>query len=385
MSSLICRTLHHVRSSVRACSSTYNNLYFIQIHTFSSSSLETTPNQHSFAVNYFINSCGFPLEKALSASNYVKFETPNKPDSVLAFFENHGFTKTQISNLVRRYPPVILCDPEKTLLPKFQFFKSKGVSSTDVAKILSSAPAVLKRSMENQIIPSFNFFKSFIQSEEETISAIKRNAGLLLVDLQNCALPNVEILREANVPDAKILFMLKFMPRAFILTSDRLRKIVNEVKKMGFNPSKSNFVLAVHALKSMSKSTWGKKVEVYKKWGLSEDDILVAFGKYPWCMMASEHKIVRVMDFFVNKMGWRSFLVARRPWFISMSFEKRIVPRCAVYQVLLSKGLIQNNDITLATMLKYTEKVFLTEVVNCHQEEAPELLKLYKEKLAVTK
>ncbi|XP_028053244.1 uncharacterized protein LOC114257661 [Camellia sinensis] len=253
--------------------STYNNLYFIQIHPFSSSSSETTPNQHSFAVNYFINSCGFPLEKALSASNYVELETPNKPDSVLAFLENHGFTKTQISNLVRKYPPVILCDPEKTLLPKFQFFKSK----------------------------------------EETISAIKRNGELLLVDLQACALPNVEILREANVPDAKILLMLKFMPRAFNSTSDRFRKIVNEVKKMGFNPSKLNFVLAVHAFKSMSKSTWGKKVEVYRKWGLSEDDILVSFGKYPWCMIASEHKIMRVMDFLVNKMGWESSLVARSP------------------------------------------------------------------------
>ncbi|KAI8005072.1 hypothetical protein LOK49_LG08G00311 [Camellia lanceoleosa] len=48
------------------------------------------------------------FEKALSASNYVKFETPNKPYSVLAFLENHGFTKTQISNLLRKYPPLQL-------------------------------------------------------------------------------------------------------------------------------------------------------------------------------------------------------------------------------------------------------------------------------------
>ncbi|KAL7221371.1 hypothetical protein ACSBR1_023348 [Camellia fascicularis] len=168
-------------------------------------------------------------EKVHSASNYVKFETPNKPDFVLAFLENHGFSKTQISNLARKYPPVILCDLEKTLLTKFWFFKSKSVSSTDVAKILSLAPAVLKRSMENQIIPPFNFFKSFVQSEEETIPAIKRNADLLLVDLQACALPNVKILREANVPDAKILFMLKFKAGAFNSTSDRFRKIVNKV------------------------------------------------------------------------------------------------------------------------------------------------------------
>ncbi|CAL5347008.1 unnamed protein product [Camellia sinensis] len=43
-----------------------------------------------FTVNYLINSRGFPLEKALSATKYANFETPHKPDSVLTFFENHG-------------------------------------------------------------------------------------------------------------------------------------------------------------------------------------------------------------------------------------------------------------------------------------------------------
>ncbi|KAL7210403.1 hypothetical protein ACSBR1_031875 [Camellia fascicularis] len=168
-------------------------------------------------------------------------------------------------------------------------------------------------------------------------------------------------------------------------TSDRFRKIVNEVKKMGFNPVSLKFVIAFQAVSSMSKLTWEKKVEVYKKWGWSEDEILVAFEKYPWCMMASKHKIMRVMEFFVNKMGWDSSFLARSPILIGFSLEKRIVPRCAVYQVLLSKGLIKNNNFNLANMLKKPEKWFLKKVVNCHEEEVPGLLKLYKEKLALAK
>ncbi|KAI8020282.1 hypothetical protein LOK49_LG04G03857 [Camellia lanceoleosa] len=81
------------------------------------------------------------------------------------------------------------------------------------------------------------------------------------------------------------------------------RRIVEEVDKMGFNPCKLNFVLAIHLLKSISKSTWGKKVEVYKKWGWSEDEILEAFGKHPVFIIVSENKIMRVVDFFVNKIG----------------------------------------------------------------------------------
>ncbi|KAF5944628.1 hypothetical protein HYC85_018705 [Camellia sinensis] len=169
---------------------------------------------------------------------------------------------------------------------------------------------------------------------------IRRCARVLFFDLQVSVVPNIEILREAGVPNAKIASFLS-------------------KEKHDFNPVSLKFVIAFQTVSSMSKSTWEKKVEVYKKWGCSEDEILVAFEKYPWCMMASEHKIMRVMEFFVNKMGWDSSFLARRPILIGHSLEKRIVPRCAVYQVLLSKGLIKNINFNLTNMLKKPEKWFL--------------------------
>ncbi|KAA8527474.1 hypothetical protein F0562_034811 [Nyssa sinensis] len=164
----------------------------------------------------------------------------------------------------------------------------------------------------------------------------------------------------------------------------KVTKTTEEVKKMDFNPVRVKFVTAIHALRAMSKSVWKKKMEVFKKWGLSEDEVLVAFGKHPWCMMTSEDKITGVMDFFVNKMGWESSIVAKRPGLLTLSLEKRIVPRCLVYQVLLSKGLIKE-DFSLATMLEYPEKLFLKKVTSCCDEEAPELLKFYQEKLDLSK
>ncbi|XP_028116362.1 uncharacterized protein LOC114314111 [Camellia sinensis] len=182
------------------------------------------------------------------------------------------------------------------------------------------------------------------------------------------------------------MVLLKYRPRAFMTSNDRFREIVKEVEEMGFNPLRKKFVIAVHAFRAMSKLTWEKKVEVYKKWGLSEDEILVAFGKHPGCMMVSEHEIKEVMNFFVNKMGWESSFVPRNPLLVSLSLEKRIVPRCAVYQVLLlSKVLINSNNISLSTMLKVREMLFLKKFLICHVEQAPELLKLYREKLALAK
>ncbi|PSS01495.1 Transcription termination factor like [Actinidia chinensis var. chinensis] len=385
MFKFMCKSSHHFRFA--SIASPTHNLYFFQIQPFSSSleSNKNSPNQHSYAVTYLINSCGFSPEKALSASKYVKFETPDKPDSVLEFFKNHGFTQTHISTIVRTFPPVLLSDPEKTLLPKLEFLKSKGFSSTDVAGIVSASATLLKRSLEKVIIPSFDFFNNLLQSEERTLAAIKRSDALLLFDHQTHVTHNVEILREAGVSNANITFSLTNEPRAFMTSSDRFREVVKEVETMGFNPSSINFVLAVQFFRGMSKSTWEKKIEIYKKWGWSEDEILGAFKMRPWCMMASDDKITGVMDFLVNKMGLDASLVARRPKLISLSLEKRIVPRSAVYQVLLSKGLIKSDGISLATVLEPPEKWFLEKIVNRHKEEAPELLKLYQEKLDLAK
>ncbi|CAH1432188.1 unnamed protein product [Lactuca virosa] len=106
-----------------------------------------------------------------------------------------------------------------------------------------------------------------------------------------------------GVPKLRIASMLAQQPRTFFTSADRFKKVVGDVKETGFDPSKSRFLWAIHAIRAMSKSTWNKKVELYKKWGWSEDEIFVAFEKYPGCMMASPDKISRILDFLVNTMG----------------------------------------------------------------------------------
>ncbi|XP_059652925.1 uncharacterized protein LOC132300019 [Cornus florida] len=386
MFNFIFKSLPYLRGVFVSTSPT-KKLHFLQHYPLSSSSsalksVSSTPNLHSFTVDYLIKSCGFPPEKALSASKYTNFETPDKPDSVLTLFRNHGFTDTQISVLIRKLPRLLLSDPENTLLPKMEFFHSKGFSTQDIAKILSAAPGVLRRSLENQIIPTYNFFKALLKTEEKTNVVIKHFPGILLYDdLHICVVSNIETLREIGMPESIIVSFFTNQPQAFTPNADRFKEIVEEVKKMGFNPTKTMFGAAINALRAMSKSTWEKKVEVYKKWGLSEDQILVAFRKYPMFMVASEDKITGIIDFFVNKMGWESSIVARRPVLLGLSLERRIIPRCLVYQIMLSKGLIKKDFGLMMRMLESPESCFRKKYVKKYEEEAHELLKLYQEML----
>ncbi|KAF8017256.1 hypothetical protein BT93_H2447 [Corymbia citriodora subsp. variegata] len=81
------------------------------------STAAATSNRPSFAVSYLVNSCGLSPESALFVSNRVTFETSATPDAVVNVFKNHGFSQSQISGIIRKWPRLILASPERTLCP----------------------------------------------------------------------------------------------------------------------------------------------------------------------------------------------------------------------------------------------------------------------------
>ena len=362
------------------------NFYTVETHLplilFSSfRCISSTSNQHSFTVSYLINQCGFSPESAQSVSKKVNFETPEKADLAISFFKNHGFSQSQISSIIRGHPPVLLSKLQTNLLPKLEFFMSNGFTSSDIATLLSRNPHLLQRSLKNQIIPSFVFFKNFLGTDDNTITTIKRFSRILNVRLDTSVVSNVNLLRENGVPESNIFSFLKQQPRLIMKYPVRFKETVEEVKGMGFNPLKFCFVHAVFAMGGMNKSIWERKVNAYKRWGLSEEQILEAFGKCPSCIRASEDKIMRVMDFFVNKMGLEASLIVKRPVLLTLSLEKRMIPRGSVIEALLSKGLEVKKNIHFRKVFEYSEKSFLQKFVVPYKEEASELLQLYKEKM----
>ncbi|XP_057461143.1 transcription termination factor MTERF8, chloroplastic-like [Actinidia eriantha] len=353
------------------------------ISSIADSSSTKSPNPHSFRVSYLINSCGLSPETAISVSPKLNFETPEKPDSVLNLLRTHGFTQTQISILVRKRPLLLLANPDKTLLPKIEFFQSLGISRTDLARSLSSTPALLERSLDNQIVPCYNYLKSVLQSDKKVVAAMNHTHSVFLKDLRKYLLPNIDVLREIRVPESSISYLLNHFPEAIMENPNRFSEVVNEVKEMGFDPLKMNFVQAVHAISGDgNKLIWGRCYKAYKKWGWSEDDILSAFRKHPNCMLLSEKKISQAMDVFVNKMGRHSKEIARCPAVLIFNLERRIIPRSSVIRVLSSKGLLKK-EFSLATIFTKVEKYFLERFVTKYEEEVPQLLSVYQGKMDI--
>lgn len=63
---------------------------------------------------------------------------------------------------------------------------------------------------------------------------------------------------------------------------------VEDVIKLGFQPSQLSFIQALDATLSNSKPLWKHKIEVYKSWSWIDDEISLAFRKYPLYMKFAE-------------------------------------------------------------------------------------------------
>ncbi|KAG6645091.1 hypothetical protein CIPAW_08G099300 [Carya illinoinensis] len=278
--------------------------------------------KRSFAVSYLINSCGLSTKSAILASKRLQFQRSETPDSVVHLLKENGFTNSQISQIVRIQPSLLSCDPKKVLLPKIEFFRSIGFSCSDVPRILTSNPSLLGRSLEKCLIPCLDFLKSVLLEDEKVVLTVKRAPRVIPFDPRN----------------------------------------------------------TIQAFTKITKSKLESKLELYKRWGWSKEIALLAFKRHPNCMLLSDEKITKAMDFLVNEMSWSSLNIARNPTVIFFSLEKRIIPRCSVIQILLAKGLVKS-DLSSSTFMLPGERSFLDKFVIKFQDVVPGLRNVYLAKM----
>ncbi|KAF8039068.1 hypothetical protein BT93_B1571 [Corymbia citriodora subsp. variegata] len=224
-----------------------------------SSTSSTEPR--SFTVSYLVDACGLSPESAASASRRVCFETPSRPDSVLGLLRERGFSRTQIAEVVRRNPVVLLGDT--ILLPKIDFLRSRGFSDSDIARLISGAPRLLARSLDKHLRPTLNYIVELVQSEEDAVAAIKRCPRMLYEDPGSQLVPKIATLRSNGVPQAYIRHLVLYHGRKFQTSTEQFDEAVSRVKALGFEPWKAGFVTALHIIRGTAESLWRKKIGVY--------------------------------------------------------------------------------------------------------------------------
>ncbi|KAL2552526.1 transcription termination factor MTERF8 [Forsythia ovata] len=159
-------------------------------------------------ISYMINDCGLSPEIAISTSENVHFDSPERPDVVLNFLAQNGFSKSQIAELVQKRPSILLSDPEKTRLPKIEFLLQwTGVTKADVLRSIARDPTFLTRIVENQLIPIYNYLKDIIGAEK-VATLVRRSSWIFNRTFAKRVIPNVDFLRALDIPNSFITLVL---------------------------------------------------------------------------------------------------------------------------------------------------------------------------------
>ncbi|KAJ4906374.1 Mitochondrial transcription termination factor family protein [Raphanus sativus] len=303
----------------------------------------------SFTISYLINSCGLSPDYAIVAARKLLLDSPNAP------------TQFSTSSVTTVSPP-----------PR------SPASSRNAPSNPRLRSHHLDKKPRQPAHPFHNFLKSVLEADEKIVAALRRTTWIFLEDHTKNLVPNINHMSETGVPEKCVQLLLTHFPEAVMQRKDEFKEITKQAKEMGFNPGKTTFVLAIHALSGKgNRSIWDKCFEVYRRWGWSEDDIMCAFKKHPHSMMLSERKINRTMEFLVKEMNLEPRSIAGCPVVLFFSLDKRIIPRCSVVKVLASKGLVKE-DWSLTSLLVPVEKVFLEKLVVKYEEELPELMDVYR-------
>ncbi|CAL1403540.1 unnamed protein product [Linum trigynum] len=344
---------------------------------------------HSFPVSYLTSSLGFSVDSAKLTSKFLNFRTAEKPDAVVNLLRGHGFSRTQIAKCIKYYPSLLLLDTERILRPKIDFIRSKldllhstGSALPELTKFVSSNPHLLHVSLEKRLIPRYNVLMGVLLQDSRVVSVLNRSLWSFVGSVDSTIVPNLAFLRKLGVGEKSITNLVFNFPSVAFKSHSHFAESVELAMLLGFDPLRGNFVGAIRALACLKKSSWEKRLEVYGRWGWSKDLTLLAFKRYPQCMCVSEEKIMQTMDFLLNKLGWESKAAAKCPVIFGLSFEKRVVPRCSVVQLLRLRGLIDDIP-SLSVFLSPVEYRFKDKFVVKYPDYEAELLDVYERRVNV--
>jgi mTERF domain-containing protein len=359
-------------------------LSLIQKRFVKTSSTTRPPNasssssSSSFTVQYLINSCGLPLQSALSVSKKFQIDENNlqKPQSVIQFLKSYDFQDSHIAKLIEKWPAVLRSRTEDNLKPKFDFFIKNGFVGQLLPQLAVLDPVIFRTSLDASIKPCFELLKRFLESNENILAALSRAPFLMSFSFNATVRPNLDLLKKEGVTADRVAKLLLSQPRSLQHSNDRMVYAVTYLKQLGIEPDKTMYIHALTVIARMNESAWRKKIDMFKSVGWTEEEVLWAFKRFPCLLLSSEEKIRSMMDFFLNKMKLERQTIVANPALLKYSFGNRILPRCNVLEVLKSKKLIKG-DTNIATFLKLSEKDFMERCVAKYEDKVPGLLEMY--------
>ncbi|XP_027344121.1 transcription termination factor MTERF5, chloroplastic [Abrus precatorius] len=357
----------------------YSCLNHLFLSPFSTSSLSTQRRRSkvdTLLIDYLNAKFKFSRNQSIFISKHVSGHSfPQKPLSVLSFFEQIGFSETQILSMIRQKPQILFSDVDKTLRPKIKHLQLLGFEASDLCNFISNNSTLLTSSLKKSLVPSVEAIRKIVCNENDFIHVLHR-CGWILPKYQKF-MDNVIFLQSCGIVGSQLSMLLKQQSRLFVAPQSTIRKHVSRAVDMGFDENSRMLVHAIHTISGLSYKTFGRKLELINCFGFSKDESLQMFKRSPSLLRTSEKKLKVGLEFFLHTVMLPKLVLVRRPMILMYSMEDRILPRYRVWQLIISRKLCKKVP-SYINVLYLSEEEFLYKYITRFRENAVELLVAYK-------
>ncbi|GER47585.1 mitochondrial transcription termination factorfamily protein [Striga asiatica] len=348
----------------------------------------TTPDlssNNNLLTNYLTEFLNYTPHEAASISSQVspRLSTQN-PDSVVNYLKSLGFSTAHLQSAIQRQPMLLFLDVDKNLKPKIDFYQELGLHGPHLPVLISKNPGFLTGSLDKRLKPSIEAIKKVLElyfslKKDEInllVFSILSRPGFIITSWSRME-SNMAYLRSCGVMDSQLIMLLKNYPMIFVTPGDDLKGLVSRAVEMGFKAGSKMLIYGVLVLYSYNPKTLSRKFELFRELGFTRDECDSIFVKWPILFKTSEEKLRRGVEFFTKTVGFDRSMLVGSPSLLTLSVEKRMIPRLRVMEMVKSRGLLEKEP-SFVGVLHMTEKKFLSVYVSRFSSDAEELKEAYK-------
>ncbi|XP_078150304.1 transcription termination factor MTERF8, chloroplastic-like [Carex rostrata] len=363
------RSLPRLRPSLNLTSSFYRPL------SATATTQSPPPNPHFVAVDYLIQSCGLPSDKAIQASKQIQhLKSPDKPDAVLCFMRQIGISESDIRTAVSREPRILVSHVEKNWRPNVAKLQEIGLSIEDISGIISCSPVLFRFN----ILPKIDFWMRALGSLENMYVLLRRSPSLLNSSLEKVIEPNLLFLqKKCGLSVRQIVQLIKSGSQLIALKPEAMKiKAKRAEELLGVSCSSQMFVHALSTVATVNESTIISRVDYLKSLGLSQEEVAIVISKVPTSLQRTEELLGCKMEFLMKEAGCGKIDVVHNPVLLCLSLEKRLIPRNLVRKLLKSREFPVEN-LSFATFAKLSDEKFVKRFVLPYEHAIPGLGQAY--------
>jgi mTERF domain-containing protein len=160
------------------------------------------------------------------------------------------------------------------------------------------------------------------------------------------------------------------------LNLETLKLNAKRAEELGIERSSGMFLRALITVCGFNQHTIEARQLYLKSLGLSQEEVALMIGKTPSLLTMKEELIGRKMEFLMKEAGCGKIEVVHSPVLLTLSLEKRLIPRNLVQKLLKSKEfpVVDQAFISFTTL---SEKQFVKKFVLPYERDFPGFLQAY--------